>query len=65
VPAEWFALSAGAKIAMDSGTENMDWIAASVIGLARVPASGPPPDQAQRLAKVADPRGLRCHLVCV
>ncbi len=28
VPAEWFAVSAGAKIAMDSGTENMDWIAA-------------------------------------
>jgi acetyl/propionyl-CoA carboxylase alpha subunit/acetyl-CoA carboxylase carboxyltransferase component len=28
VPAEWFALSAGAKIALDSGTENMDWIAA-------------------------------------
>ena len=28
VPCEWFALSAGAKIAMDSGTENMDWIAA-------------------------------------
>ncbi len=28
VPAEWFAISAGAKIAMDSGTENMDWIAA-------------------------------------
>jgi acetyl/propionyl-CoA carboxylase alpha subunit/acetyl-CoA carboxylase carboxyltransferase component len=28
VPAEWFALSAGAKIAMDSGSENMDWIAA-------------------------------------
>ncbi len=27
-PLEWFALSAGAKIAMDSGTENMDWIAA-------------------------------------
>jgi acetyl-CoA carboxylase carboxyltransferase component len=26
VPLEWFALSAGAKIAMDSGTENMDWI---------------------------------------
>ena len=24
---DWFALSAGAKIAMDSGTENMDWIA--------------------------------------
>ncbi|HEX2820111.1 MAG TPA: biotin carboxylase N-terminal domain-containing protein, partial [Streptosporangiaceae bacterium] len=28
VPAEWFALSSGALIAMDSGTENMDWIAA-------------------------------------
>ncbi|GID27459.1 ATP-binding protein [Paractinoplanes brasiliensis] len=28
VPVEWFALSSGAKIAMDSGTENMDWIAA-------------------------------------
>src|SRR5262245_64909225 len=28
VPLEWFAVSAGARIAMDSGTENMDWIAA-------------------------------------
>ena len=28
VPLEWFALSAGARIAMDSGTENMDWISA-------------------------------------
>ncbi|GAA2655119.1 ATP-binding protein [Paractinoplanes durhamensis] len=27
VPVEWFALSSGARIAMDSGTENMDWIA--------------------------------------
>ena len=27
LPLEWFAVSAGAKIAMDSGTENMDWIA--------------------------------------
>jgi acetyl-CoA carboxylase carboxyltransferase component len=27
VPLEWFALSGGARIAMDSGTENMDWIA--------------------------------------
>ena len=26
MPLEWFALSAGAKISMDSGTENMDWI---------------------------------------
>jgi acetyl/propionyl-CoA carboxylase alpha subunit/acetyl-CoA carboxylase carboxyltransferase component len=33
VPAEWFALSSGAKIAMDSGTETMDWIAA---GLRRI-----------------------------
>jgi acetyl/propionyl-CoA carboxylase alpha subunit/acetyl-CoA carboxylase carboxyltransferase component len=28
IPAEWYALSAGAKIAMDSGSENMDWISA-------------------------------------
>lgn len=28
IPVEWFALSAGAKISMDSGTENMDWISA-------------------------------------
>ncbi len=27
VPVEWFALSAGALISMESGTENMDWIA--------------------------------------
>jgi len=27
VPIEWFALSAGAKISMESGTENMDWVA--------------------------------------
>ncbi len=27
VPVEWFALSAGAKISMESGVENMDWIA--------------------------------------
>ncbi|HET7051407.1 MAG TPA: carboxyl transferase domain-containing protein [Solirubrobacteraceae bacterium] len=33
VPLEWFALSAGAKIAMDSGTETMDWIAT---GLRRI-----------------------------
>ena len=26
-PLDWFALSAGAKISTDSGTENMDWIA--------------------------------------
>ncbi len=33
VPLEWFALSAGARISMDSGTENMDWVAA---GLKRI-----------------------------
>ncbi|HEX6557477.1 MAG TPA: carboxyl transferase domain-containing protein [Ktedonobacteraceae bacterium] len=27
VPLEWFAVSAGAKISMESGTENMDWVA--------------------------------------
>src|SRR5262249_27637590 len=28
VPVEWFAVSSGARIAMDSGTENMDWVGA-------------------------------------
>ncbi|MFW0785888.1 carboxyl transferase domain-containing protein [Gordonia sp. CPCC 206044] len=27
VPLEWYALSSGARISMDSGTENMDWVA--------------------------------------
>jgi acetyl-CoA carboxylase carboxyltransferase component len=26
LPVEWFALSSGARISMDSGTENMDWV---------------------------------------
>src|SRR5271167_3694945 len=26
VPVEWFAVSSGAKISMESGTENMDWV---------------------------------------
>ncbi|MFJ6199270.1 carboxyl transferase domain-containing protein [Micromonospora sp. NPDC092111] len=30
VPLEWYALSAGARISMESGTENMDWVAASL-----------------------------------
>ena len=30
IPVEWVALSAGARIAWDSGTENMDWCAAVV-----------------------------------
>ena len=27
LPVEWFAISSGAKISRDSGTENMDWVA--------------------------------------
>ncbi len=27
IPVEWFAISSGARIAMDSGTENLDWTA--------------------------------------
>jgi acetyl-CoA carboxylase carboxyltransferase component len=27
LPVEWFTLSAGARISMDSGTENLDWVA--------------------------------------
>ncbi|WP_114907199.1 carboxyl transferase domain-containing protein [Ornithinimicrobium murale] len=30
VPVEWFAVSAGARVSMDSGTENMDWVAAAL-----------------------------------
>ncbi|MEU0551760.1 carboxyl transferase domain-containing protein [Micromonospora sp. NPDC005979] len=30
VPVEWWALSAGARISMTSGTENMDWVAAAL-----------------------------------
>ncbi|MFL6115537.1 MAG: carboxyl transferase domain-containing protein, partial [Catenulispora sp.] len=30
VPVEWYALSAGARISMTSGTENMDWVAAAL-----------------------------------
>jgi acetyl-CoA carboxylase carboxyltransferase component len=30
VPVEWFALSSGARIAMNSGTENLDWVAAAL-----------------------------------
>ncbi|GLZ31736.1 fused acetyl/propionyl-CoA carboxylase subuit alpha/methylmalonyl-CoA decarboxylase subunit alpha [Lentzea sp. NBRC 105346] len=30
VPLEWFAVSAGARISMSSGTENMDWVAAAL-----------------------------------
>ena len=30
VPVEWYALSAGARISMTSGTENLDWVAAAL-----------------------------------
>ena len=32
-PVEWFAISAGAKISMDSGTETMDWISRALRGI--------------------------------
>ena len=40
VPVEWFALSAGARIAMDSGTENMDWIAKALKRIVEFTQSG-------------------------
>jgi acetyl/propionyl-CoA carboxylase alpha subunit/acetyl-CoA carboxylase carboxyltransferase component len=40
VPVEWFAVSSGALIAMDSGTENMDWIAAVLRGLIEFTQAG-------------------------
>jgi acetyl-CoA carboxylase carboxyltransferase component len=40
VPVEWFALSSGAKIAMDSGTENMDWIADALRGIVTFTQAG-------------------------
>ncbi len=30
VPVEWFTISSGARISMSSGTENMDWISATL-----------------------------------
>ena len=30
VPVEWYTLSSGARISMDSGTENMDWVGAAL-----------------------------------
>ena len=38
VPLEWYAVSAGAKISMESGTENMDWIADVLASPGRVHA---------------------------
>jgi acetyl-CoA carboxylase carboxyltransferase component len=40
VPVEWFAISAGAKISMDSGVENMDWIGRVLRGLIEFTQAG-------------------------
>ena len=40
VPVEWFAVSSGARIAWDSGTENMDWIATVLRRLIEFTQSG-------------------------
>jgi len=39
-PLEWFTLSAGAKISMESGTENMDWISRVLRRLVRFTQGG-------------------------
>jgi len=40
LPLEWFTLSAGAKISMTSGVENMDWIARVLRGLIEFTQAG-------------------------
>ena len=35
VPVEWFALSSGARISMNSGSENLDWVAAALKRIAK------------------------------
>jgi acetyl/propionyl-CoA carboxylase alpha subunit/acetyl-CoA carboxylase carboxyltransferase component len=40
IPLEWFPISAGAKISMDSGVENMDWIARVLRGLIEFTQTG-------------------------
>src|SRR5207237_8871903 len=40
VPLEWFPISAGAKISMESGVENMDWIALVLRRLVEFPQAG-------------------------
>ena len=39
-PVEWFAISAGAKISMDSGTEAMDWISRVLRGIVEFTQDG-------------------------
>jgi acetyl/propionyl-CoA carboxylase alpha subunit/acetyl-CoA carboxylase carboxyltransferase component len=40
LPVEWVALSAGARIALDSGTENLDWTAAVLRRIVTFTAAG-------------------------
>jgi len=40
VPVEWFAVSAGAKISMDSGTENLDWVGRALNRIVRFTQAG-------------------------
>ncbi len=40
LPLEWFPISAGAKISMQSGVENMDWIARVLRGLVEFTQAG-------------------------
>jgi len=40
LPIEWFALSAGARIAMDSGSENLDWVASVLRRIVRFTQAG-------------------------
>ncbi|HEX9306370.1 MAG TPA: carboxyl transferase domain-containing protein [Anaeromyxobacter sp.] len=40
VPLEWFAVSAGAKISMESGTENMDWISRVLLRIVEFTQAG-------------------------
>ena len=41
LPIEWFALSAGARIAMDSGSENLDWVASVLRRIVEFTQGGP------------------------
>lgn len=40
IPLEWFTLSAGARIALESGTENMDWVARTLRRIIEYTQSG-------------------------
>jgi acetyl/propionyl-CoA carboxylase alpha subunit/acetyl-CoA carboxylase carboxyltransferase component len=40
LPVEWFTVSSGALIAMDSGTENLDWVASSLRRIVRFTQAG-------------------------